>query len=272
MLMILLIAVSQEPRATETDQFKLLGQSRADFGDKPLPKEYSVEEWEIWRMHTMPGHNGPTDMFFPEGAYDRRFYLQPFGAEHWLVYMTKTGEADDLIRFRWKIQLSKDIPDEMPLDLGTLEMMLYRRGLRVVDPVPTEAWHSLKARKGFAAYSNWPGPGFGFFKYWYVQSDGTSTEYAGAHDDLLFPAEPRTPFPYPITAEEKSALTTQGWKYRPPQSVTHLCHRALPEASPLAIQAPDRLRIGAGPPLLPDSSCQTLASRRQRNARSGSVS
>lgn len=237
MLTFLLLAVCQEAQATDFDHFMALGRGRSDFGEKLTANgrswhEGSDEEIYHWSMQTMP-FGGHTEMFFPVGAYDRRFYLQSSGvgpeepdeAVHletkgWLAYETKTGPGvGQGIEYRWKLRLVEDVPDEMPLGHGTLELILYRRGLRVVGPVPEEAKLSLKARKGFAGY--WISPFLPTFYYWYVRPDGTQTEL-----DYYFPPWPQyawdhempdTPFPYVITPEERSALTKQGWKYRPPQ-------------------------------------------------------
>lgn len=230
MLTILLFAVTQTSQSTDFDHFMALGRRRADFGDKPYPVEWSHEQWNIWRHGRMFDDSKP-DMLFPAGAYDRRFYLQPtlvdrdppggqLEIEYWLAYETKTGtNVGSFITFRWKLLLAEGVPDEMSLDLGTLEMLLYRKGLHVVGPVPDEAKPSLKARKGFAAYYIDP---FGeSFRYWYVRPDGTETSWE--FYDWPWPEYrwdrgriPATAFPYPITSEERSALTKQGWKYRHP--------------------------------------------------------
>lgn len=221
MLMILLLAVSQEPPATETDQFMALGRMRADFGDKPLPNEYSIEDRFLWRHSHMFGDPKP-DILFPEGAYDRRFYLVRLGhvegVTHWLAYETKEWVRGQVITHRWKLPLAEGVPDEMPLDLGTLEMLFYRRGLHIVGTVPDEIKPSLTATKGFAAYHI--NPILPFFNYWYVRPDGTET--SGESYDWSWPKyswrgeAPDTPFPYSVTSEEKSALTKQQWKYHHP--------------------------------------------------------
>lgn len=222
MLTLLLFSITQMSQEKELDQFMALGRMRADFGDKPLPNEYSIEDRFLWRHSHMFGDPKP-DILFPEGAYDRRFYLVRLGhiegVTHWLAYETKELVRGQVITHRWKLPLAEGVPDEMPLGLGTLEMLFYRRGLHVVGPVPDDVKPSLKARKGFAAYYINPTISR-FLNYWYVRPDGTET--SGKSYDWPWPeynwdyTAPDTPFPYPITPEERDALTKQGWRYLPP--------------------------------------------------------
>lgn len=231
MLTILLLVASQTSQPTKADPLMLLGRQRAQWGDYINFERDHYQVSGPYRFRHQPGMiDHPPEMFYPDGEYASRFFLQDLGAEtadhvggvrYWLICETETFTSSSLRRVCRRLPLAEGVPVEMPLELGTLELMLYRRGLRVVGPVPDKAEPGLKSRQGFAAY--YIEPLVPTFTYWYVRQDGTETRKAAYHPPWPMynwkPDEaPNTPFPYPISAEESSTLTEQDWKYRPPIS------------------------------------------------------
>jgi hypothetical protein len=226
MLTTFLLSAVLQPQKKDYDPFMALGRMRSEFGEREVDVLYNGNSMEMWTWNNRRMmFEGSTVMLFPEGAYDRRIYLQEMSSvgEAWLAYETRTHEQvnGEHISFKWKIKLEPIKKGEpTPSGLGTLELMLRHEDLAVPKKIPKEAQSTLKAQKGFAAYNIAPAPGFAVFRFWYVKPDGSSTK--GTFYEPPWPeydsdwGYPETPFPYPVTDEEKAALTMQGWKFRLP--------------------------------------------------------
>ncbi len=218
------------PQQQKRDEFMIIGRHRADFGDNHSinpPFDLNYPDYDpIWNAHSSR-ESPPTEIFFAAGTFLSRYYLQmstgadpPEKRKYWLALeyrrnpMNKWGSN---IVFEWKVQLAYKKPKSLPPSSGTLEKILYNRGLQVAGPVSARVKAGLKDKRGVAAYMFSP-PAEPAFVYWYVLPDGTETKKLSY--DSPWPeynwngTVPDTPFPYLITVKEKTELVKAGWKYK----------------------------------------------------------
>jgi hypothetical protein len=213
-----LLLIGLKPKHSDIDPFMALGRMRADFGERYYDTEtYTYEEFLMWWIPRM-GEEPKPDIFFPEGVFGERLFLNgPINGTFWLVLEANESGRNSPVDFVWKQQLSKVPRTEPSPDAGALEAMLARRGLTAKEPVSPAASAVLKAKRGYAGY--YIEPFLPTIAFWYVGLDGKETkrivyeepwpEYKWSPDDV-----PVSPFPYPVTESERTALTKQGWKFK----------------------------------------------------------
>ena len=176
-------------KAKVEEEFTRLGRARADFGDKP-----NAGEWGYF----VPGMMGGTDILFPVGRSDRRYYWTPEQLR--LCCESRHGKK---ITLDWMITLdTPKSPYQFP-NGGTL-WKLACQGLRPRDRMPKSARLALQAREALAGYQ----PADSVNKdpsCWFVKEDGTECGYE-SFDNGGNKTLPRTRVPYPITSTEKKAI------------------------------------------------------------------
>jgi len=196
-----------------------LGMARASFGDKmDAPEWRSQDGFSAWFLQ-QTFEDSPTDIYFPAGRADERFYLNYMRAgteknPNWHTVLTYETRHNGVIHLIWRLNLAKEAG---PFDsemishrrLGTLAAMLARFGYVLKDHVTPKVRAQLRRIGGLAGYNFRPDPSGPGIYYWWVRPDGTESARRldeGVHhtEGLRFP---RTQMPYPIPTEEALLLS-----------------------------------------------------------------
>lgn len=184
-------------RSWDVAEFRQLGRQREAFGD--LERAVDSEGEEYWSY--IISAEGHTQILFPVGVSDRRYYYQP--QPGYLVYETNT---EGRIRLEWAMEL-EDLPQGLKHERsvsGTLGKMLALFGLRPKGKLTPAMRASLRAVKGFAWYR------FDVmsqtFSAGYLFSDAEWLQEPALPWPDDSPHPPRYSEPYPVTTFERSEL------------------------------------------------------------------
>jgi hypothetical protein len=146
-----------------------------------------------------------TEMFFPIGRSDMRFYLNGSDGveQYYLVSESKTRRG---VKKDWMLSLVRaDRPENLPPPRGTLEKFLRSRGLQFKSLPNKEIRAWIERVSPFAYYKYDVGPVVSRFYFGVVGADGILIEAESGLIDLEqnHPAAPKTTKPYPVTKFER---------------------------------------------------------------------
>ena len=205
---VLTIALLLAPRGASN-----LGLARSHFGELAPSSKADGRYW----YRNMWG-DIPTQVFFPEGRSDERFFLNyydiqtPPGSrqDDRQAVLTCEKKVGKKIVPQWIVLLDK-LDDKGRTHYGVVDAFgtfgryLGSRGLFIRKPVAAKVKVDLAALRGLAGYysdnlhSSWV--------YYYVASTGTTGPERKLYSGAAPESSPTKPFAYPVTPEEAKLLS-----------------------------------------------------------------
>lgn len=190
------ILTFQTPTSVEKIAADKLGRERSQFGDIPNSG--------LWK-HSYVGQFGGTDILFPAGSSNERYYVTSSpGAKRWRI--SKQTKLNGKIRKDWMIFVETGTETRIK---SPGPLWLHGGGGKIVGQIPKTALTDLQNKTPLALYHANVHASYCIF----ISSDGKKsdmtwwdagivTKLPGGGIEEDFSNLPKTPGPYPITPEE----------------------------------------------------------------------